>query len=528
MMPGFARRDVTILFVGALILRALTALFLQRPGYMDAAYYVDGALSLYEGRGFSEPFIWNYLDNPVSIPHPSHLYWMPLSSILAYLSFLLFGPTYRAAQVPFGLLSALLPVLSYLVVYDVAQDRRHALCASAFAAFSGFYTAYWVTPDAFAPFAFAGALCLWALGRGLADGKPTWFAIAGLGAGFAHLARADGLLLAGVALLTGVLQVIILLGMSRRLQVARTILCYLLFAIFYLLVMAPWFVRNIRVIGRPLSAAGVQTMWLTDYDDLYSYGKPLTMRSYLAWGWGNILKSKIEALWLNAQTLLFVGWMIFLAPLGLVGLWRLRRRVEFHPALLYGALLYLVMSLVFTFPGWRGGMLHSVTALLPTLYAIAMEGLDTFIVWVAHRRRTWQPRQAQRALSIGLVGFAALLSAVLYAKGLDKFRGEHLYGEVAAWMHEHVPSAGRVMVNDPASFYYHSRRQCLSIPNAEVDTVLDVMARYGADYLLLDGNYVPLRALYESPRDDDRVTLLRAFTRDGETLYLFRLELPGP
>jgi hypothetical protein len=297
--------------------------------------------------------------------------------------------------------------------------------------------------------------------------------------------------------------------------------------------MGPWFVRNVYVIGQPLSTAGTRTMWLTSYDDLYSYGKPLTVGAYLNWGWGNILRSKIEALWLNAQTLLFVGWMIFLAPWGLVGVWRLRRRLVFRPALLNGVVLYVAMSLVFTFPGWRGGMLHSVTALLPTLYAAAMEGLDAFVAWMVRWRRTWRPRQAQRVLSVGLVGLAVLLSTGLYARGLDRFRGEHVYGEVGAWMRGHVLPAvreagqagGHIAVNDPASFYYHTRLSCLSIPNGDVETVLAVMARYGAEYLVLDGNNASLRVLYESPQREERLTLLRAFGRDEAKIYLFRRQV---
>jgi len=248
-------------------MRFLAALPMQRPGYMDAAYYVDGALSLYEGRGFNDPFIWNYLDDPAGIPHPSHLYWMPLSSILGYLSFLFFGPTYRAAQIPFALLSSLLPVLSYVVAYDLSQNRRHAMSAGLFATFSGFYVAYWVTPDNFGPFAVAGVLCLWAAGRAFRTGRSIWFAVSGLSAGFAHLARADGLLLVAVALLAGVSQIANRRSQiaDRRSQIGRLCICYLLFAICYLLVMGPWLMRNVRVTGRLLSTAGVQTMWLTRY-----------------------------------------------------------------------------------------------------------------------------------------------------------------------------------------------------------------------------------------------------------------------
>ena len=544
-------RDLIWLVILTLVVRTLTAVPMRRPGYMDAAYYIDGALSLYEGRGFNDPFIWNYLDDPADIPHPSHLYWMPLSSILAYLSFLCLGPTYRAAQVPFALLSSLLPLLSFVVAYDVSRNRRHALCAGLFTTFSGFYLAYWVTPDNFAPFALAGALCLWAIGRGLRDGKMAWFALSGAAAGLAHLARADGALLLIIALLVGVLSRVQShihlrgpqlphrrptvsagddltvdrkrpLGQSR----SRDALRFTLLVLCYLLVMGPWFARNWRAIGSPLATSGTQTIFLTDYDDLFSYGKPVTARTYLAWGWGNIIRYKIDGAWVNLRTVLFVGWMIFAAPCGLIGVWRLWRRVEFRPTWVYGIALYLTMSLVFTFAGWRGGMLHSLVALLPALYAAAMEGLDAAIVWIARRRQTWRVPQAQRIFSGAFVGFAILLSVFLYGQGLDKFVGTHPYDKMAAWMDERVPSAARIMVNDPATFYYYSRRPCLSIPNADRDTIVRVMARYGARYLILDRNNPSVQDLYRTPHNDPRLVLIETFFHGQETAYLF--ELVGP
>jgi len=388
-------------------------------------------------------------------------------------------------------------MLAYGVAYQAsrslapdkpARARRHARCAGLLAIWSGFYTAYWVTPDSFALFGLLGALCLWAWGRA---GQPepgraraAWFALAGACAGLAHLARADGLLLLVAGLLIGLVDWVRHLATGRPRRAWRLAGHLSIAVACYLAVMAPWFIRNLRAIGRPLSSAGLRTLWLTDYDDLYSYGKVLSLRTYLDWGWGNILRSKLRALWLNAQTLLVVGWMIALAPLGLIGAWRLRRHVAFRPAWLYAALLYLAMSLAFTFPGWRGGMLHSTVALLPALYAAAMEGLDTFVDWMARRRPTWQPDQAKQVFSAGLVVLALALSAWLYLSNLDRYTGPHLYQQVAAWMEQNAPSDARVMVNDPASFYYHSRLSSLPIPNADLETVLAVMDRYDAGYLL--------------------------------------------
>jgi hypothetical protein len=506
-----------VILIVTVAVRLLSALPARQPDYMDASYYVDGALSLYYGRGFNDPFIWNYLDRPAGIPHPSHLYWMPLSSILAYLSFLIFGPTYRAAQLPFVLLAALVPILAYLAAYDVAHRRRHAVCAGLFAAFSGFYVTRWGTVDNFAPFALAGALCLWAIGRGLKEGRLAWFALAGLGAGLGHLSRADGVLLVVVALFAGVWE-----ALRDRSRQSRLMGGYVLFCLGYVLVMGPWFLRNWHVIGRPLSTIGMQTIWLTDYDDLFSYGQPLTAQAYLAWGWGNILRSKLDGLWKNLGQLLFVGWMIFLAPFGAIGVWRLRRRVEYRAAWLYMVGLYLAMSLVFTLAGWRGGMLHSMIALLPAMYAAAMEGLDACVAWVAHRRQNWRPRQAQAVFSAAFVGFAVVLSGVLCGQRLDEFRQEHPYAEVATWMDDRVPTDARVMVNDPATFYYYSRRSCVVIPDADLETVLEVMERYKARYLVLDANNPTLSALYAAPHSDTRLLLVETFEGRERTL-LFRL-----
>lgn len=525
MSRRMALRDSILLFVLALLVRVLTMPLLSGPGYMDAAYYVDGALNLYEGRGFNDFFLWNYMGDPAGIPQPSHLYWMPLSSILIYISFVILGPTFRAAQVPFVLLSALLPVLSYWVAYSVAQQRRHAVVSGLLAILSGFYLLRWVTPDNFAPFAIAGGICLWALGRGIERPGWGWFALSGVGAGLGHLSRADGMLLVAVAGLA-----ILWSAYRDRTQVRRLAggLAWLLAG--YLVVMGPWFVRNWITIGRPLATDGTQTVWLTNYDDLFGYRNPLTVERYLAWGWGNIVSSKLRALWLNAQTVLFVGWMIFMVPPGLIGVWRMRRRASFLGAWLYLAALYLAMSLVFTFAGWRGGMLHSLVALLPFLYAAAMEGLDVFVAWMVRHRRNWRQREAQTVFSWAAVVFALALSIVLAIQVVPGARTEHPYQQIAGWLEAQDDPQARVMINDPAMLYYYGRRPCIVIPNGGVDTVIEVMRRYGVQFLVLDENNPTLHDLYVNPGRETRLELVQTFPEPGSVSYqmhVFRLKESG-
>ncbi|MDY7041626.1 MAG: hypothetical protein SVX38_12265, partial [Chloroflexota bacterium] len=291
---------------------------------------------------------------------------------------------------------------------------------------------------------------------------------------------------------------------------------YFLPAVCYLLVMAPWFARNFLAVGAPLSPAGTMTLWLTDYDDLYSFGKELSWRTYLAWGWSNILRAKLHVAWINFQRLWAEGLMIFLLPFAAVGVWRLRRRVEFLPALIYAPLLYAAMTLAFTEPGWRGGWFHSGAALLPFLYAAAMEGLDTLVGWVARFRRDWDVDQARLVFSGGLVALAVLFSGYLYGGrvlggGPDApswNRRDQVYADLAAWLDEHVQSDAAVMVNSPPTFYYFSGRPCLAVPNGDLETLLAVAQRYGGDLLILDRNRPgPLAALYEGEMSDSRVEL---------------------
>ena len=113
-----------------------------------------------------------------------------------------------------------------------------------------------------------------------------------------------------------------------------------------------------------------------------------------------------------------------------------------------------------------------------------------------------------------------MLSGNLVVQRLGSLDQDHPYDEVASWMAEHVPADARVMVNDPATFYYYGRRPCLAIPNADLETVLEVMDRYDAAYLVLDGNNPTLRGLFDAPQGDARLILLESFGGDAVT-YLF-------
>ncbi len=518
---------LALIFALGLAVRLLTAWPLQQPGYTDAYYYAVGAEQLASGQGFSEPFIWNYLDPPASLPQPGFLYWMPLTAILGWLGLETLGGTFGALQAPFALLSALLPVMASIVAWDLTGKLKHALLAGLLTIFPGFYAHVFVLPDNFAPFALAGSLCLWATGRGLRDQKPLWFGLAGVAAGFGHLARADGLLLAGVALAAALmprrwLQKDPAAGSTNRFTGP------LLLITGYLLVMAPWFVRNWQVHGTLLAGTGFSTAFLTSYDDMFAYDLPLTLKSYLNWGWNAILQSKWQALLLNLQRLWLENLMIILLPFSVLGLVNQRRQRLLWPCLLYGLLLFLAMTFVFTFAGMRGGFFHSGSALLPFLFAAVGPGLDIVLRWMARRLPGWNARRAWPVFATGLVGMALVVSLFALWRagvlgGTWNDRGQH-YAQIGNQLDAQGASEAVVMVGDAPAFAWHTGHAAIAIPNNPLDTILVVADRYGARYLVLDGTRPRTTdALYGSDATHPRLVLSQATEADGSMWQLYEI-----
>lgn len=519
------RRDAICLFIGGLVVRLVMASIVTRPGYMDAAYYAAGAVSMARGGRFTEPFIWNYLNDPAGISHPGFLYWMPLPSLLGAPFAALFPGSFFALQLPFAVLSAFVPLMAYALAWQATGRPRLAWAAGLLAVFSGFFFPYWTLPETFAPFALFGSLALWLAGgwgprNGEARGERARWLLVGILVGLAHLTRADGILLLPIVALAPLLTHYVIRSTPRF---SRPLLRQWLFLLLgYLLVMTPWFARNLAAIGTPLSPATTKTVWLTDYDDLFCYRCDLSLSSHLAWGWGNILRSKLSALWINFQRLLAEGGLVFLLPFALAGFYRLRRRPPFLLASLYLVAIYLAHSLVFTFPGWRGGFFHASAAVLPFLYAAGMDGLDAAVRWAARRRRTWRYQQAQGVFVVAAVAVAVALSGYVAWQRIPAWRtADAVYEEVDRWLMDQGAPDAPVMVGNPPGFWVHTDRPAIVIPDGDVDALLEVADRYRVRYVLLEQNHPKqLASLHAREVEHSGLEIVETWSSGDVLLYV--------
>jgi hypothetical protein len=82
-----------------------------------------------------------------------------------------------------------------------------------------------------------------------------------------------------------------------------------------------------------------------------------------------------------------------------------------------------------------------------------------------------------------------------------------LYSGVYEHIEEEEPEETIVMVGNPPAFWYATRQPALVVPNEDLGTVLEVCARYGVQYLLLDHNHPPpLGDVYEGRVSSPRLT----------------------
>ncbi|MBI3158850.1 MAG: hypothetical protein HYZ26_04555 [Chloroflexi bacterium] len=507
--------------IAALAVNLAVAAFQPSPGYMDAAYYHSGGLRLAGGEGFTEMFLWNYLDDPAGLPHPSHGYWMPLTSILAAggIRLLPFLPPFRAAQAVMVVVAVLGALAVHLLAAQLTGDPQQARPAGLLAAFSGFYAPFLPATDAFGIYLLLGALFFLALTALAGWTGMRWMLLGGL-AGLLHLARADGLLWLALALAAA-------LWLAAPAGARPRIKACLWTGLGFLLAAGPWLARNWAVFGTPLAPGGGRALWLLDYNELFAY--PAATLTFARW-WAAGFDVLAGNLWLafrnNLQTAIAVHGLVVLGPLAVWGGWALRGE---RPAVKAGGLAYLLTFLAMTFafplPGHRGGFFHSGAALMPLVWALAPVGIEQAAA--AYSARRGLPRQTLRRFFTGLVvGVAGLLTLAAAAQSLPGWdAGAAHYRAIEARLTALGAQPGAmVLVNNPPGYYAETGRPAIVVPDGGEAALLAVTARYRPAYVLVEANHPDgLAGLYAAPRDLPGLRYLETF----EGTHIFEA-LPAP
>jgi len=274
----------------------------------------------------------------------------------------------------------------------------------------------------------------------------------------------------------------------------------------YFTVMGPWYLRTMAVTGSFSVPGSAATMFLQDYNDLFSFNRDLTLQSYLAWGVGPIIFSKARAFGENLLALHGAGLMLL--PLSLIGAWVNRHDARLLPFFLYTGLLYLFLTIAFTFPGARGSMRHSGVALLPWVSLLCLLGIRTTVAWLAPKRPHWRPAREEKGFSYIALGASAALSIAFLVYNAGVWDNElQRYQAVTAWLQDQDAGPAPIMVTDPPGFNYASGRRAVVTPSDGVDALLAAADRFGVEYVALEAAHDPvLRGLYTGAEQVGRLS----------------------
>jgi len=497
-------RTPVALFVLALAVRAVLVAIYPDPAYPDSYYYVDVARAIAAGNGLNVDFVWifaevgNRLPDPAVLPIPSNAHWLPLASFVQAPFVAVLGPTAIASALPGALIGSLAAPLTWLIARDAGARPIVGVAAGVLSAIPGAATVFMAQPENFAVLHPLVAATLWCTARGL-KGDARSFALAGLLAGLATLARNDGILLAGAIGLVWVADRVRSWRARRgRQSWSRVddrspipVAAAFVAAALFLLVMGPWWLRQLAVFGSisPTSSTGV-ALWLRSIQEWNSITANPSLESFLAQGWGQIIASRLDGLVSALGNFVVFIASVVLLPFLVIGAIARRHSRDFGPWFVYTFVAFAGATFLYPLHVPGGAFIHTAIGLAPHAAILAMEGILLVVTWLAGRRRRWD---AGTAGSIFVWGMVALVvaSAVIFTRGVhagwDSARQPRI--ELARYLDDGgIREDDRILSIDAGGFKYWTGRPGVVTPDDPIEVIESVAVAYGAEWLVVERN----------------------------------------
>lgn len=479
-LPVKPDRRITyaVVILATALIRLAFAHFICWPALGDSNYYDDVARHLARGEGLTSQCIWNFLRAPPTLPMPACGYWGPVVPWIIGAAYLVSGVTAVAGQIVMVALALVLAILGLEVARRVLDDDPLLILISGLLIALHFRLAYFsVTPDTPIPFAVCVNACLLPLGLAVAGWKPGYL-VAVPGAVAALLTRADGLLIP-----------LVVVGFTALAVVRRRVGIFTLLGVvaLWMVLWAPWLVRNHQVFGTPFPAPTVESLCLTRYDDIHLSRVAPGPKVYFAQGMAKIAAAKWKALLHNLQ-IAWSGESRIFCVLLLFGLPALIRMPFAWPFLAYGVMLLTAFSLFFDQQTHHGSFFHSLPSLYPFAAAGSLLGLRRLLSWLPDRELTRVLRWLGPWL---LVGWMALFTALalIFPEALRGMASEvtMVRGVIQGWRDRQGPAAAgyRYMCNFPLELLGTLHAPVVMTPLDDDRSLFEVADKYGLTHAVL-------------------------------------------
>lgn len=495
-------RTPIALYALALAVRAVLVALFPDPAYPDSFYYVDVARAIAAGHGLNVDFIWifaevgNHLPSPAVLPIPSNAHWLPLASFIQAPFVSLLGATAVANALPGILLGSLVAPLTYFIARDAGARPLVCVAAGVLSAVPGAATAFLAQPENFALLHPLVAATLWLTARGLkGDGRS--FALAGLLAGLATLARNDGILLGGAIGLVWAADRI-RSWRARRGQhswsrvddrAPISLLAGIGAFVLFMVVMGPWWARQLAVFGSisPTSASGV-ALWIQDISQWNSITADTSLHAFLAQGWPAIIASRLQGLTDATGNFVVMICSVVLVPFLLVGALARRHSKDFGPWFVYTFVAFAGATFLYPLHVPGGAFIHTAIGLAPHAAILSMEGVLVVVGAVAGRRSAWREGTAGSVFVWGVVT-VVLASAVIFSRSLEAgwdVSRQPRQALAAEMTRLGVPADDRVMSIDAGGIKYWTGHPGVVSPDDPIETIEAVARAYDIRWLVLE------------------------------------------
>lgn len=495
-------RTALALYVLALAVRAVLVALFPDPAYPDSSYYVEVARAIAAGHGLNVDFVWifaevgNRLPDPAVLPIPSNAHWLPLASFLQAPFISVLGPTAVASALSGVLIGALAAPLTWLIARDAGARPIVGTAAGVLSAIPGAATVFMAQPENFAILHPLVAATLWLTARGL-KGDSRSFAVAGLLAGLATLARNDGILLAGA---------IALVWFADRLRSWRDrrgrrawtraderppIPFYAAVGAFalFMIVMGPWWLRQLTVFGSisPTSSTGV-ALWIRHISEWNSITADPSLERFLGQGWGPIIASRIDGLVAALGNFAVMIASVVLLPFMIVGALSRAHSRDFGPWFVYTLIAFAGATFLYPLHVPGGAFIHTAIGLAPHAAILSIEGILIVVSALARRRRRWEVGQAGAIFVWAIVGLVTASAAIFtrpVLAGWDSVRQPRLALNV--YLEERmVPRDDRILSIDAGGIKYFTGRPGVVTPDDPIEVIESVARAYGTRWLVVE------------------------------------------
>ena len=495
-------RTPIALFLLALLVRLALIATYPDPAYPDSYYYVDVARAIAAGHGLNVDFIWifaevgNRLPAVPTLPVPSNAHWLPLASFVQVPFISILGPTALASALPMALIGSLAAPLTWAIARDAKAEPIVAVTAGVLSAVPAAATAFMSQPENFAILHPLVAATVWCTARGLrGDGRA--FALAGLLAGLATLARNDGIFLgAAVGLVWLADRIRWYRGRSGRsswvhvedrrpISFAAAFGCLALF----LLVMGPWWARQLATFGSisPTSSSGA-ALWIRSISEWNSITAQPSLQHFLDQGAGPIISSRVAGLTSALSIFAVLVCSVVLVPFLLIGAIGRARSTDFAPWFVYTFVVFLAAALLYPLHVPGGAFIHSAIGLAPHAAILSIEGVLIVVSWLASRRRRWNERSAGSVFAWGIV-VMVVATAVVFGRSVQRTWDVERQSRIALAAELQAlgaPAGDRLLSIDAAGFKYWTGHPGVVTPDDPIETIEAVARAYDTRWLILE------------------------------------------